>query len=78
MRSLKPEGKRPLGRAGRIWEDVRIDLREIGWEGVNWIYLAQDRDQERALVNTVMNHEFLAYFSNYSTLETYAVEKERR
>jgi hypothetical protein len=52
----KPEGKRPLGRPRRRWEDnIRIDLREIGWGGVDWIDLAQDRDQWRGLVNTVMN-----------------------
>jgi hypothetical protein len=52
----KPGGKRPLGRPRRRWEDnVRMDLREIGWGGVDWIDLAQDRDQWRALVNTVMN-----------------------
>jgi hypothetical protein len=52
----KPEGKRPLGRPRRKWEDnIKMDLREIGWGGVNWIDLAQDRDQWRALVNTVMN-----------------------
>jgi hypothetical protein len=52
----KPEGKRPLGRPRRRWEDnIRIDLREIGWGGMDWIDLAQDRDQWRALVNTVMN-----------------------
>jgi hypothetical protein len=51
----KPEGKRPLGRPRRRWEDIRIDLRETGWEGVDWIHLAQDRDLWRALVNTVMN-----------------------
>jgi hypothetical protein len=52
----KPEGKRPLGRTRRRWEDnIRMDLREIGWGGVDWIDLAQDRDQWRALVNTVMN-----------------------
>jgi hypothetical protein len=38
------------------WEDnIKIDVREIGWSGMNWIHLAQDRDQWRALVNTVMN-----------------------
>jgi hypothetical protein len=36
-------------------DNIKIDLRDIGWEGVNWIDLAQDRDQWRALVNTVMN-----------------------
>jgi hypothetical protein len=52
----KPEGKRPLGRPRRRWEDnVRMDLREIGLGGMGWIDLAQDRDQCRALVNTVMN-----------------------
>jgi hypothetical protein len=41
----KPEGKRPLGRPRRRWEDgIRMDLREIGWGGVDWIRLAQDRD----------------------------------
>jgi hypothetical protein len=51
----KPEGK-------SHWEDqdvdvgnIKMDLREIGWDGVDWIYLDQDRDQWRALVNTVMN-----------------------
>jgi hypothetical protein len=52
----KPEGKRPLGRHNRRWEDVVImDLMEIMWEGVDWMHLAQDRDQWRSLVNTVMN-----------------------
>jgi hypothetical protein len=41
----KPEGKRPLGRSRHRWEDnIRLDLREVGWEGVDWIHLAQDRD----------------------------------
>jgi hypothetical protein len=52
----KPEGKRPLGRPRRRWVDnIRMDLREIGWDGMNWMDLAQDRDQWRALVNTVMS-----------------------
>jgi hypothetical protein len=52
----KPEGKRPLGRPRRRWVDnIKTDLREIGWDGVDWIDLAQDRDQWRAVVNTVMN-----------------------
>jgi hypothetical protein len=51
----RPEGRRPLGRRRR-WEDnIKIDLREIGFGDVDWIYLAQDRDRWRALVNTVMN-----------------------
>jgi hypothetical protein len=54
----KPEGKRPLGRPRRRWVDnIKIDLREIGCEGMDWIEVAQDRDQWRALVNTVMNLE---------------------
>jgi hypothetical protein len=52
----KPEGKRPLGRPRRRWVDnIKMDLREIGWDGMDWIDLAQERDQWRALVNTVMN-----------------------
>jgi hypothetical protein len=52
----KPEEKRPLGRPRRRCEDnIRMDLREIGWGGTDWIDLAQDRDQWRALVNTVLN-----------------------
>jgi hypothetical protein len=52
----KPEGKRPLGRPSRKWEDnIRMDLGEIGWGDVDWIGLAQDRDKWSALVNSVMN-----------------------
>jgi hypothetical protein len=52
----KPEGRRPLGRPRRRWEDtIKMDLREVGWGGVGWIDLAQDRDRWRALVYTVMN-----------------------
>jgi hypothetical protein len=52
----KPEGKRPLGRPRRRWVDnIKMDLLEIGWGGVDWIGLAQDRDKWRALVNAVMN-----------------------
>jgi hypothetical protein len=52
----KPEGRRPLGRPKRRWVDYsKMDLREIGWEGVDGVDLAQERDQWRALVNTVMN-----------------------
>jgi hypothetical protein len=51
----KPEGKRPLVRPRRRRADnIKIDLREIGWDGVDWIDLGQDRDQWRALVNTAM------------------------
>jgi hypothetical protein len=52
----KPEGKRPLGRPRRKWVDnIEINLRERGWNCMDLIYLVQDRDQWRALVNTVMN-----------------------
>jgi hypothetical protein len=58
----KPEGKRPLGRPR--WEDgVRMDLREIGLEGVDWIRLAQDRDRWRAVVSAVMSLRVLAPWS---------------
>jgi hypothetical protein len=51
-----PEGKRPLGRPRRRWVDnIKIDLRGIGWDGGDWIDLAQDRDQWRALVKAIMN-----------------------
>jgi hypothetical protein len=57
----KPEGKRPLGRPRRRWEDgIRMDLEEIVWGVVEWIHLAQDRDRWRALVNAVMNLRVLA------------------
>jgi hypothetical protein len=50
------EGKRPLGRSRRRWVDnIKMDFREIEWDGMDWIDLAQNRDQWRALVNTVMN-----------------------
>jgi hypothetical protein len=51
----KPEGQRPLGRPRRRWVDnIIMDVREIGWDDMGWIELAQDRDQWRALVNTVI------------------------
>jgi hypothetical protein len=57
----KPEGKRTLRRPRRRWEDrIRMDLGEIGWSGVEWIHLAQDRSGWRALVNTMMNLRVLA------------------
>jgi hypothetical protein len=52
----RPEGRRPLGRPGSRWEDnIKMDLREIGFEDVDWIHWAQDRDRWRAVLNTVMN-----------------------
>ena len=52
----KPEGKRPLGRPRRRWEDnIKMDLREVGYDPGEWIDLAEDRDQRRACVSAVMN-----------------------
>jgi hypothetical protein len=52
----KAEGKRPLGRPRRRCEDnIKVDLGEIGWSGMDWIDLAQERDQWKVLVNTVLN-----------------------
>ena len=50
----KPEGKRPLGRPRRRWEDIKMDLQAVGGSG-DWMELAQDRDRWRAIVNTVVN-----------------------
>jgi hypothetical protein len=52
----KPEGKRPLGRPRRRWVDnIKRDLGEVGWDDVDWIGLAKDRNRWRALVNSVLN-----------------------
>ena len=52
----KPEGKRPLGRPRRRWEDnIKMDLQDVGYGGIDWIELALDKDRWRALVNAVMN-----------------------
>ena len=52
----RPDGNRPLGRPRHRWEDnIKMGLREVGWVGIEWIDLAQDRDSWRALVNAVMN-----------------------
>jgi hypothetical protein len=66
----KPEGKRPLERPRRGWEDnIRMNLREIKLGGMDWINLAKDRDQWRALVNTVMSLRvtFGKFFSSCAT-----------
>jgi hypothetical protein len=53
---VKPEGRRPLQISRSRWEDnIKIDLQEIGWEGLDWIDLAQDRYSWQAVVNPVMN-----------------------
>jgi len=52
----KPEGKRSLGRSRRRWEDnIKMDLQEVGYTGMDWIELAQDRERWRVLLNAVMN-----------------------
>ena len=51
----KPEGKRPLGRPRRRWDNIKMGLQEVGWRSMNWVDLAQDRDRWRALLNAVMN-----------------------
>jgi hypothetical protein len=52
----RPEGMRPLGRPRHRWDDnIEMDLQEMGWGGMDWIDLAQDRDRWQALVNVVMN-----------------------
>jgi hypothetical protein len=60
----KPEGKTPLERPRNRCEDgIKMDLREIGWEGVGWLHLAEARDRWRAVVNAVMNLRVLAPWS---------------
>jgi hypothetical protein len=55
----KPEEKRPLGRPRGRWEDnIKMDLQEVGFGGVGWIGMAQDRDRWRAIVNAVINLQF--------------------
>jgi len=50
----KPEGKRLFARSRRRWKDnIKMDVRELEWEGVDWMHLAQDREEWRNLVNTV-------------------------
>jgi hypothetical protein len=52
----KPEGKRPLGRTRRRWEDnIKVDLQQVGCGGMDWIGLAQDRDRSQAVVIAVIN-----------------------
>jgi hypothetical protein len=52
----RPKGKRPLGRPRHRWEDnIKMDLRELGIDGVNWVWIVEDRVQWRAFVNTAVN-----------------------
>jgi hypothetical protein len=64
----KPEGRRPIGRPRRRWVDstrIKMDFLEIGWGGVDWIGLAEDRDKWRALLNAVMNFGLHKMRGNY-------------
>jgi len=63
----KPEGKRPLGRPRSRWEDIKMDLQAMIWEGMDWIDLAQDRDRWRDVVNAVMNLQVPQNAGNYLT-----------
>jgi hypothetical protein len=52
----RPEGRRPLGRPRHRWDDnIKKDLQDVAWEGIDWIDMAQDRDRWRAVVSAVMN-----------------------
>ena len=63
----KPEGKRPLGRPRRRWEDnIKMDLQEVGGDSGDWMELAQDRDRWRALVGTVRDFR-VPYAGNFLT-----------
>jgi hypothetical protein len=67
----KREGKRPLGRHRHRWKaNIKMDLKEVGQEGMDWLHLAQDRDKWQSLVSTVINFikcgEFLDYLRNCS------------
>jgi len=64
----KPVRKRPLGRPRLRWEDnIKMDLQEVGCEGMNWIDLTQNRDRWQALLNAVMNRRVLYNVGNFTT-----------
>jgi hypothetical protein len=55
----KSDGKRPLGRPGHRWEDVKMNITETGWDGVDWIHLAQEKDRWWALLKNLMEFRVL-------------------
>jgi len=63
----KHEGKRPLGRPRCRWEDIQMDLQEVGCGSMDWIELSQDRHRCRALVNAVMNFQVPCKVGNFLT-----------
>ena len=64
----KPEGRRPLGRPRHRWEDnIKMDIQEVIFVGMDWIELAQDRDRWRALVNALLNARFPQNAGNFLT-----------
>ena len=66
----KPEGRRPLGRPRRRWEDnIRMDLREVGCGCVDWMELAQDRDRWRALVSALTLRRLMSYIYGATILD---------
>jgi hypothetical protein len=63
-----PEGKRPLGRPRHRWEDnIKMNLQDVGCEGMDWIGVAQDRDRLQAIVNAVVYHRVPYNAGNFST-----------
>jgi hypothetical protein len=74
----KPEGKRPLGRPRhRLEENINMDFRGIGWGGMDYIDLVQDRDQWRALMNSLMNFQVpqIQYAPKYTVLKLAYLEQ---
>jgi hypothetical protein len=63
-----PEGRRPLGRPRHRWEDnMKMDLQEVGWGGMDWIDMAWDRDRWRAVMSAVMNLQVPQNAGNFLT-----------